>query len=57
MSRSGDSKDAKRRYEAGYHDGRYDKVNYKPYDDQDASSDDWLEGYWDGYKGHPNKYE
>jgi len=57
MARSGDSKDAKRRYESGYYDGRYDKINGKPYDEQDASSDDWIEGYWDGYNERFNKYE
>lgn len=57
MGWSRDDKDAQRRYESGYYDGRIDKVNRRPYDEQGASSDDWLEGYWAGWNGKPNKYE
>ena len=57
MSWSGDSKDAERRYGAGRLDGRIDKREGRPYDEQGASSDDWIEGYWDGYTGRPDKYE
>lgn len=48
--------DAERRYTSGYCEGHNDKAENRPYDEQGASSDDWLAGYWAGYKGRPNKY-
>jgi len=51
------SKDAKRRYNSGYNQGRRDKKNNFDPNERGASSDDWLEGYSDGYNGRPNKYD
>lgn len=57
MGWSRNSDDARRRYNSGYYQGQRDaKASLAP-NERGASSDDWLDGYSDGYNNRRNKYD